>query len=162
MYDWTGEADAERFVRTYADSILRLCLARGLTRQDAQDICQELFLKLLTTRRVFHDAEHEKAWALREAGNACKNLLRASHHSRRAPLEQAQTVAAPVDGQRAEVRDEVEKLPPRYRDAVRLYYLAGYSADEVACILRISPAAVRKRLDRARDMLKTGMEGAFI
>lgn len=162
MYDWTGEADADRFVRTYADSILRLCLARGLARQDAQDICQELFVKLLTARRTFRDAEHEKAWVLRAAGNACKNLLTASHRSRCAPLEQAQAVAAPANGQDAEVRAAVEKLPPRYRDAVRLYYLAGYSAEEVGCILHISPSAVRKRLDRARDMLKTKLEGAFV
>ena len=44
MYDWNDEADAERFVRTYADLILRLCLSHGLSRADAQDICQELFL----------------------------------------------------------------------------------------------------------------------
>ena len=91
MYDWNDEADAERFVRTYADLILRLCLSHGLSRADAQDICQELFLKLLAAQRTFTSEEHEKAWVIRAAGNACKNLLRAPYHSRRALLEQAHT-----------------------------------------------------------------------
>ena len=45
MYDWNDEADAERFVRTYADLILRLCLSHGLSRADAQDICQEMCIR---------------------------------------------------------------------------------------------------------------------
>ncbi|MDO4269859.1 MAG: sigma-70 family RNA polymerase sigma factor [Eubacteriales bacterium] len=160
MYDWNGEEDAERFVRTYADVILRLCLSHGLARQDAQDLCQELFLRLLTARRVFRDAEHEKAWVIRAAGNACKNLLRSAHRSRCAPLEDARTAAAPA-GPDGAVLDAVRALPHRYRDAVCLYYLEGYSTEETAAVLGVSPAAVRKRLDRARDMLKTELKGAL-
>lgn len=160
MYDWNSDADAERFIRTYADTILRLCLSHSLGRADAQDICQELFIKLLTAHRTFRDAEHEKAWVIRAACNACKNLLRSSHRSRCAPLEEARTEAAPP-GEAGTVLDAVRTLPHRYRDAVSLYYLEGYTADEVARLLGISPAAVRKRLDRARDMLKTGLKGAY-
>ena len=149
MYDWNDEADAERFVRTYADLILRLCLSHGLRRADAQDICQELFLKLLAAQRTFTSEEHEKAWVIRAAGNACKNLLRAPHHSRRALLEQAHTVAAP-------------EASDRYRDAVALCCWEGYSAEEAARLLGISPDAVRKRLERARGMLKNDLKGAFI
>lgn len=91
MYDWTSEADAERFVRTYADLILRLCLSHGLSRADAQDVCQELFVKPLTTRRRFSGAEHEKAWVIRAAGNAVKTCCArrraaAACHSTKLPI----------------------------------------------------------------------------
>ena len=131
MYDWNDEADAERFVRTYADLILRLCLSHGLSRADAQDICQELFLKLLAAQRTFTSEEHEKAWVIRAAGNACKNLLRAPHHSRRALLEQAHTVAAPEASDHA-ILEAIRALPHRYRDAVALCCWEGYSAEEAA------------------------------
>ena len=152
MYDWNDEADAERFVRTYADLILRLCLSHGLSRADAQDICQELFLKLRAAQRTFTSEEHEKA---------CKNLLRAPYHSRRALLEQAHTVAAPEASDHA-ILEAIRALPHRYRDAVALCCWEGYSAEEAARLLGISPDAVRKRLERARGMLKNDLKGAFI
>lgn len=161
MYDWHGEEDAARFVRTYADLILRLCLSHGLDRADAQDICQELFLKLLTQRRSFRSAEHEKAFVIRAAGNACKNLLRAPHRSRAASLSEALAAPAPKnDG--SEVLVAVRELPHRCRDAVALCCIEGYSADEAARLLGISSAAVRKRLERARKLLKTDLKGALI
>ncbi len=161
MYDWNGEADAERFVRAYADLILRLCLSHGLCRADAQDICQDLFLKLLTQRRAFRSAEHEKAWVIRAAVNACNNLLRAAHRSRTAPLDEALAAAAPEDGQN-EVLSAVRALPHRYRDAAALCWIEGYPADEAAGLLGVSPAAVRKRLERARAMLRNELKGALV
>ena len=157
MYDWNDEADAERFVRTYADLILRLCLSHGLNRADAQDICQELFIKLLTGRRRFSGAEHEKAWVIRAAGNACKNLRRAAHHSRRAALEEACTVAADTGGEN-DVLDAVRALPERYRAAAVLLWIEGYPPDEAARLLGISPAALRKRIERARKQIKTELK----
>lgn len=158
MYDWNGEEDAERFIRTYADLILRLCLSHGLCRADAQDICQDLFLKLLTQRRAFRDAEHEKAFVIRAAGNACKNLLRSPHLSRRTALDEAQMVAAP---EHSTVLDAVCALPENYRAAAELIWVEGYSPDEAARLLGISPAAVRKRLERARKLLGTDLKGAW-
>ncbi|MGI6182339.1 MAG: RNA polymerase sigma factor [Agathobaculum sp.] len=159
MYNWNGEADAERFVRTYADLILRLCLSHGLNRADAQDICQDLFLKLLTQRRAFRSAEHEKAFVIRAAGNACKNLLRAPHRSRAVPLDEALSAAA---GGKSPVLDAVRALPERYRAAAELTWIEGYSPDEAARLLGISPAALRKRIERARKQLKTELKGVLI
>ena len=76
MYDWNDEADAERFVRTYADLILRLCLSHGLSRADAQDICQTVLLKRLEYTGTFPAPEAERAWIVRVTINTCKNLRR--------------------------------------------------------------------------------------
>lgn len=159
MYDWHSEADAERFVREYADLILRLTLSYGLSRPDAQDICQDLFLKLLTTRQTFRDAEHEKAWIIRATGNACKNLLRSPHRRCRATLDDAQAVALPPRD--IELLALIQALPMKCRAAVSLYYLEGYSTEESAALLGISPAAMRKRLERARQNLKTNLKGVL-
>ena len=71
--------EAERLVQTYSDMILRLSWTYLKSTQDAEDICQTVFLKLLTGGMVFDSPEHEKAWIIRATANACKDALRASH-----------------------------------------------------------------------------------
>ncbi len=50
--------------------------------------------------------------------------------------------------------DAVSKLPEKYKTVVLLYYVEEYKVDEIAKILDISSSAVKKRLQRAREMLK--------
>ena len=76
------QTEAERLVDTYSDMILRLCYTYLKNTQDAEDICQEVFLKLLTGRMSFTSAAHEKAWILRTASNACKDLLKSAARKR--------------------------------------------------------------------------------
>lgn len=161
MYDWNDSNDAARFVQTYADLILRLSLSYGLNRQDAQDICQELFLKLLSTHQTFREAEHEKAWVIRATGNACKNLKRAAHWSRRADLDEARALASPATPD-SDFLELVQSLPEKYRLVISLHYYEGYSAEEIAQLLHQSPAAIRKRLERARKHIKTELKGALL
>ncbi|MFQ9127293.1 MAG: RNA polymerase sigma factor [Butyricicoccaceae bacterium] len=86
--------EAERLVQTYSDMILRLSYTYLKSTQDAEDICQTVFLKLLTGGMVFDSPEHEKAWILRTAANACKDALRAAHR-RCVGLEAVAEAAAP-------------------------------------------------------------------
>ncbi len=67
---------AERLVNAYADAILRLSYSYLKNTDDAQDICQTVFVKLLSEPREFESAEHERAYILRMASNACKDLLK--------------------------------------------------------------------------------------
>lgn len=67
---------AEYLVETYADTILRLCQSYLREPSDAQDVCQTVFLKLLTEPRSFESPQHEKAYILKMAANACRGLLR--------------------------------------------------------------------------------------
>ena len=62
--------EAQRFVETYSDLILRVCYTYLKSTQDAEDICQETLLKLLYTSRSFVSPAHEKAWVIRTASNA--------------------------------------------------------------------------------------------
>ena len=79
------EEQAERLVNTYSDLILRLSYTYLHSAQDAEDICQTVFLKCLTSGQVFESRDHEKAWIIRTAVNACKDLLRSAHRQRTRP-----------------------------------------------------------------------------
>lgn len=67
--------EAERLVHAYSDLILRLSYTYLKSTDDAQDICQTVFLKLLQKPRAFSSPEHEKAWIIRTAVNLCKDHL---------------------------------------------------------------------------------------
>lgn len=160
MTEWNSAQQAGRFVEAYADPILRLCLTYSLTREDAQDICQDIFLKLLEDNRQFADGEHEKAFVLRCAVNACKDLLKSAGRRRAVPMEQAELVPAPV-GEDGGLLDLIRDLPRHYGAAVYLFYYEGYSLDEVAGLCGCTPAAARKRLSRARKLLAKRLEVAL-
>ena len=151
--------EAERLVQTYSDMILRLSYTYLKSTQDAEDICQTVFLKLLTRGMVFDSPEHEKAWILRTAANACKDALRAAHR-RCVGLEAVAEAAAPEPSDSA-VLDAVMALPEKYREAVYLYYYEGYSVREVAALLGRSEAAVSAHLSRGRKSLRQTLGGEF-
>ena len=67
---------AEYLAETYADATLRLSYTYLKNTHDAQDVCQTVFVKLLTEPRDFESPAHERAYVLRMAANACKDLLK--------------------------------------------------------------------------------------
>ena len=154
---WNTPAEAQRFVTDYADPILRLCMTYSLTREDAQDICQEIFLKLLEQEKAFTDREHEKAYIIKMAVNACKNLLKSAGRRRVVPMDQAERVPAP-EGECSELIQLIRALPEHYGAVVYLFYYEGYSLDEIAKLCSCTPAAARKRLSRSRKLLAKKLE----
>ena len=149
--------EAERLAETYADLILRLAYTYLNHTQDAQDICQTVFLKLLEKAPAFASPAHEKAWIIRTTANACKDSLRAAHR-RNVGLEAAATTPAPAAPD-SDVLDAVMALPRKYREAVYLHYYEGYSVREIASLLGQSESAVSAHLSRGRKSLRTTLGG---
>ena len=125
---------AEYLAETYADAILRLSYTYLKNTHDAQDVCQTVFVKLLTEPRNFESPAHERAYVLRMAANACKDLLKSPWRKRTCGLDDAMEVPAPeaADGS---LLAAVNKLPANYRSAIYLYYYEGYQAAEIGQIL---------------------------
>ena len=57
--------NADRLINTYADMILRISYMYLKHTYDAEDICQEIFLKLLSGEYIFNSPAHEKSWIIR-------------------------------------------------------------------------------------------------
>lgn len=150
--------EAQRLVDTYADPILRLSYTYLHSTHDAEDICQTVFLKLLTGRHPdFDSPAHERAWVLRAAANACRDELRSARR-KNLPLDAAAEAQAPALPS-SEVLEAVLALPRNYREAIYLHYYEGYSIQEAAKLLRRSPAAVAAHLSRGRKKLRTILGG---
>ena len=152
-----NQQEAERLVNTYSDLILRLSYTYLRSAQDGEDVCQTVLLKLMTGDKTFDSPEHEKAWVIRAAINACKDELRALRR-RAVPLEDVPEAAAP-EAPRSEVLDAVMTLPAKYREAIYLFYYEGYSAKEIGELTGRSEAAVSAHLSRGRKKLREMLGG---
>ena len=149
---------AERLANAYADAILRLSYTYLKNTQDAQDVCQTVFVKLLTEPRQFESAEHERAYVLRMAANACKDLLKSPWRKRTCGLETVLEVPAP-EAEDGSVLAAVNTLPAHYRAVIYLFYYEGYQAAEIGKILGVPTATVHTRLARGRPKLKDILGG---
>jgi RNA polymerase sigma-70 factor (ECF subfamily) len=153
-----NDQEAQRLVDTYADTILRLSYTYLKCTQDAEDICQTVFLKLLTGDCHFDSPAQERAWILRTAANACKDELRTARRRKNTPLEAAAQRAAP-EAPSGEVLAAVMALPENYRIAIYLHYYEGYAVQEIAQLLGQRPAAVSAHLSRGRVKLRKMLGG---
>ena len=135
--------DPAALAEQYAGMLYRLAYARTGSRADAEDVMQEVFVRLLRARPEFRDEEHAKAWLLRVGARCAADVLRAPWRRREGPLDDGLPAPEPVLA-----------LPAQYRMAVHLYYYEELSVAEIAAVLGKSEGAVKSRLFRARALLR--------
>ena len=158
---WKDASDAAAFVRRYSGMILRLCFTYSLGRADAQDICQNVFLKLLQSDRRFDSEGETRAFIIRITINECKDVLKSGWRRRSVPLDELIEREVPfLPEENTGVLAAVQRLPVKYREAVYLYYYEGYNAEEIAAMVGAKPTAIRQRLARAREKLRKELEGS--
>ena len=95
MRSQLSREEAERLVQTYSDLILRLSFTYLKNTEDAKDICQTVFLRLLEKPREFQSPEHERAWIIRTSVNVCKDQLKSSWRRTTVDLSAALDARAP-------------------------------------------------------------------
>ena len=149
---YMDNTNAERLVNTYADMILRISFMYLKQTSDAEDICQDVFLKLLSGDLSFDSPSHEKAWIIRTTINACKDRLRTGFWKHATCLDDAAEIESPTVPE-SELLELVMTLPKNYRVSIYLHYYEGYPVNEIAQIL-----GKNAYLSRGRKKLKTMLE----
>lgn len=163
----------ERLYETYSDTVFRMAMMYLKSEQEAYDVVQEVFLKLLDRDMKFHDEEHEKAWLLRVAINCCKDEMKSHWWKKRVSLDECDEIRGGLatgdsssSGAAWEDRQlilaAVRALPDIYKDVVFLYYYEEYSAEEAARILHKNASTVRSRLQKARELLKQSLKEEWL
>ena len=152
-----------RAMERHGSAVYRLALCRTQSVPDAEDVYQDVFLRLLDQGAADWDDEHLKAWLLRTALNRCADLhrfrLRRPALPLDAVLEQTGSEGPEERAAAAELWEAVGRLPEKLRTAVHLYYAEGYSAEEIGALLDIPAATVRTRLHRGRERLRITLGG---
>ena len=142
----------------YIDTVFRVAYNYIKSATDAEDVTQNVFLKLLKEKRPFESEDHVKNWLIRVAINESKKVLRSPWHRRESLEDQIPSVPF-SDPQHSDLYYCVMALPRHYRVPLYLHYYEGYSTDEIGGLLNLPGATVRTRLRRARGLLQNEMEG---
>lgn len=138
--------------------LLALCCG---DREEADDIAQEALVKAYLSLSDYEERGKGTAWLYRIA---YRTFLDSCHsRSLLQPLEvmdgqEDTTYAADRDFRYQSLYLALEKLPPKERSALLLFYIGGYSVREIAGIMDATEDAVKKRLSRGRKKLKTLLE----
>ena len=142
----------EEAYNTCGTAVYRLAMVYLGRRADAEDVMQEVFLRLVKAGPDFDSEEHAKAWLLRVASNCANDLFRLPWRRREAPL--ADDLPAPEAPETGSVTEAVLSLPARYRIPIHLYYYEDLSVAEIARTIGKSEGTVKSRLFRARNLLR--------
>jgi RNA polymerase sigma-70 factor (ECF subfamily) len=157
-----GDADAfEELVRKYERRVLSTAYRYLGDRAAAEDVAQEIFLKVWCRARSFKGKSSFSTWLYRIAVNHCLNF-RAKRRRRRAePLDERVADARPGPAERQErearsrlVREAIAGLPRKQRMALILSKFEGHSYKEIAHIMDVSLASVESLIFRAKQNLK--------
>jgi len=141
-------------------TVYRLALCRLQSREDAEDVYQDVFLRLLSQGGWDWDEEHLKAWLIRATLNRCADLHRFRLRRPVLALEELPELAeADRTAEASELWEAVARLPEKLRTAVHLYYAEGCRAEEIARLTGVPAATVRTRLRRARIKLRDLLGG---
>lgn len=131
------------------------------TREDAEDVAQDVCIKLPRILAGFEGRSAFQSWLYRVVLNAVRDMQRqkARVDKRNAPVDaDTLSVCAPETEDRAgdaELWDAVRRLPPRQRDSVLLVYAEQKNHAEAATILGCSESTVSYHVHEARKALKT-------
>ena len=138
----------------YGDSVFRPAWSYTGSRQDAEDVTQTVFLRLIEKAPALEPGK-ERAWLFQVTVNQCRSLWRQLTRHRVEPLEEALSVAA--EEERPVLR-QVMELGREDRTALYLFYYEGYDTREIGEMLRISQSGVTIQLCRARKRLREKLE----
>ena len=170
-----SDAFLRRAMDAWGDTVYRVALAQTGSPSDADDVYQDVFLRLLDSGTAFESPEHLKAWLLRVTINCCNDVHRSPWSKRRAELDDATLStlrASELDEPGREAPDDafgnrnlepgdlaaaLARLTPQQRTAVHLFYFEGYATDEIAQITGERSGTVRSHLHRARKALKINL-----
>lgn len=148
-----SDNDLDEYVRKYRKTVFGTALCFVKNPSDADDIAQEVFMKLYDYDGEFDSDEHIRAWLIRCTVNLSKSLLRSYWHRFSAPLEEADDKVYYDSTENADMLKLLNKLRPKIRTALYLHYYEGYSAAETAKLLGTTESAVMARLSRGRKQL---------
>lgn len=159
----------ESLYQKYCDAVFRVGMTYMNSEQEAYDIVQEVFLKLINHCGQFRDENHERAWLLRVAINCCKDQLKSRWRKKRISWNEYEDELSSADARdnvsgvaledRQLILSAVRSLPDIYKEVVILYYYEGYRAEEIARLIHKKPSTVRTRLQKAREQLKQLLKG---
>lgn len=153
-----SKAEIENMVKQYGNMVFRLAFVKMKQKEQADDVFQDVFIKLIKLRNRLDSCEHEKAWMIKTTVNCCKDVWKSAW----VRCVMYQTSESTNNDSKMVERDDsiyalVLKLSDKYRVIVHLFYYEEFTANEISQMLKMNINTVLTRLKRAREILKKEM-----
>lgn len=139
--------------KKYIDTVFRVAFGYLKNREDAEDVTQDVFCKLLQAKKPFESEDHIKHWLIRVTINECKKGLLSPWRQAASFEDYAATLTFETP-QHSELFYAVMALPGKYRMPIYLHYYEGYTAQEIGKLLGLPKGTVCTNLKRGREQLK--------
>ncbi|MET3575709.1 RNA polymerase sigma factor [Bhargavaea ullalensis] len=160
-------AEYERF-------IYHLCLKLTRNKDEAEDLMQDVWLKVVRNEKSLEGVDHVKAWLTTICMNTFRDRYRKTVRRSQHVMEQPETLDVPIldlvpcsaptaedllerDDLRDIVQSKLGELDAIYRNTVLYFYVNQYSLIEIAELMKVSIGTVKSRLFRAKQRLKEMM-----
>lgn len=148
-----------RLYDQYATDVLRVCYFYLSDREKAEDVCQDVFVRLMTTHPLLQPGR-EKSWLLKVALNRCRDLWRGAWLKRvilGGPT--FELIPAPDEFSRRDDQQAmmaaINQLPATLKEVILLHYYQGMNIAEIAQMLELPEGTISSRLSRGRKKLES-------
>lgn len=129
---------------------------------DAEDILQNVFLKLWKYDKPFENDNHIDKWLTAVCVNESKNQIKHPFKKRSVPFEDLKEAYAFEEDSSYDLFNAVMRLPAKERIVIHLFYYEDMPVKDIAKLLKIKESAVKTRLHRARKELKEHLGDEWI
>lgn len=152
-----GQKEAlEALYLRHGSKVLSFCQKRGLSRQQAEDICQIVFLQIYRKRELYNPQFEALAWLFVITKSEMRDYLKKQGHQ--FTPERLSETPAPEDlSYKLEVSSEVSELlqhlPEKEQQVIRMHYLDEMTYEEISKILQMKEPALRKIASRGLQFL---------
>jgi RNA polymerase sigma-70 factor (ECF subfamily) len=153
--------EISRLVEEYGNDVLRIATVILKSKELAEDVYQETFLRVVRSYSGYRGESSEKTWIISIAVNVCRDYMRSAWKRRVVVTDDFLTYTADDDTEEIiEKRSEkqmlinaIMKLPDKYREIIHLFYYQEMGVKDIANVLKIPGGTVKSRLFKARTLL---------
>ncbi len=162
-------AEYNNCVEKYLKMVYRISFHYFGNREDAEDVAQDVFVKLYSSRLDINNEEETKAWLIRVTTNTCHSYFRNPFRKRKTEIDETELeniIGISSSEQevinRKVIMDAVMSLPEHYRIIVYLFYYEEYSIGQISNVLGVKETTIQTRLSRAREKLRGALADSFL
>lgn len=146
--------------KEYAKELLQIAYGYTKNKEDSIDIMQNAYIAVLESNKGFESNEHIKYFLIRVTINESINFVKS--YSKKKVLCNNDIIMNIPETKKDElpydISEIVNTLPEKYKTIIVLYYYDGMKIKDISKVLKMKESAVKKRLERARNLVKEIIE----